>query len=84
MSPIRRCRDYLSALRGTLICALLVIFLDLVVSGCYMFSALVCPVWCIVGAVRDALQQPALAVAAARVLIPVATGLFAVVNYSVQ
>jgi len=84
MSAFRRCCDCLTAIRGSLICALVVIFLDVVVSGCYLFSALACPIWCIVGAVRAALQQPGPGVAAARVLIPVATGLLAFANYSVQ
>ncbi len=84
MSPFRRCCDCLTAIRGSLICALVVVFFDVVVSGCYLFSALVCPLWCIVGAVRAALQQPGPGMAAARVLIPIVTGLLAFANYSVQ
>lgn len=84
MSQSGQCRRFLRAIGGTLICALVVIFLDVVVSGCYFFSALVCPIWCIVGAVRAALKRPELGVAAARVLIPIVTGLLAFANDSAQ
>ena len=84
MSPFWRCRGGLAAIGGTLICALFLVFLDVVVDGSYLFSALVCPIWFIVGVVRAVLRRPRLGVAAARVLIPVVTGLFVVVNYSVQ
>jgi hypothetical protein len=84
MSHFGRCCGYLAAIRGSVICALVVIFLDVVISGCYLFSAMVCPIWCIVGAVRAALQQPGPGVAAARVLIPIVTGLLAFGNYSAQ
>lgn len=79
----RRCGG-LTALRGTLVCALVVILFDVVLCGCYLFSALVCPIWCIVEAVRAALKPPGLDVAAARVLIPILTGLLAFANDSAQ
>lgn len=84
MSQIGRCRRFSRAIGETLICALVVIFFDVVVSGCYFFSALLCPIWCIVSAARAGLQQPGLGVAAARVLIPIITGLLAFANYSAQ
>ncbi len=84
MSHFSTYRDYLTALGGTLACALALVFLDVVVDGCYIFSAVVCPIWFIAAVGRSILQQPPLGVAAARVLIPVVTGLLVVVNYSVQ
>ena len=77
-------RGCLTAVRGTLICSLVLIFFDVVVYGCYMFSVLVCPVWCVIAAVRAGLTRAGWGVAAARILIPVVTGLLADANYSVQ
>ncbi len=73
-----------AAIRGTLICALVVLFLDVVLDGCYLFSALVCPIWFLASVVRAIARYPGRGVAAARVIIPVATGLLVVANYSVQ
>lgn len=84
MSTIGRFRGSLTAIRGTLICALVVIFFDVVVSGCYMFSFFVCPIWFVVGAVRSGIQRPGLGVAAARVLIPIVTFLLVDANCSLQ
>lgn len=84
MSHFDRRRSSLTDISGTLICALVVILFDVVISGCYFFSALVCPIWCIVGAVRAGMKQSEPGVAAARVLIPILTGLLAFANYSAQ
>jgi hypothetical protein len=84
MSRFSRCRDYLIAIGGTLICLLVTVFLDIVVDGNYMFSALVCPIWLIVGVVRTVLQRPRLSVTVARILIPVVTVLLVVANYRLQ
>lgn len=84
MSTSSRCRGYLTAIRGTLICSLVVAFLDVIVDGSYMFSALICPIWLVAGMVRTVLRRPNWSVAAARILIPVVTGLFAVANYRLQ
>lgn len=88
MSHFGRCCGYLAAIRGTLICAMVVILFDVVDSGCYLFSAMVCPIWCIVGAFRSrespGREAPGPGVAAARVLIPIVTGLLAFANYSAQ
>lgn len=84
MRQSERCRSFLRAISGTLICALVVILFDVVVCGCYLFSTLVCPIWCIVSAVWAGLKRPEPRVAAARVLIPILTGLLAFANYSAQ
>ena len=63
-------RDGLTAIRGTMICALAVILLDVVIFGSYLFSALVCPIWFLAAVVLAIVRRHGLAVATARVLIP--------------
>jgi len=67
-----------------LICSLVVLIFDVVVDGSYMVSVLVCPIWFLVSVVRAIVRRPSLGVAAARLLIPLVTILFAVANHSVQ
>ena len=74
----------MTAIGGTAIVSLVVFCIDVVVEGCYIFSALACPIWFIVAAVRAALQRPKLSVAVARVLIPIVTLLLVIANYSMQ
>lgn len=84
MSTFSRCRGYLTAIGGTLACSLIVAFLDVVIGGTFIFSAMICPIWLLVGLVRTVQQRPKWSVAAARILIPVATGLLAVGNCRLQ
>jgi hypothetical protein len=77
-------RDGLTAIRGTLICALVLVLLDVGVNGSYLSSALVCPIWFLAAVVRAIVRRPRLGVAAARVLIPLVTLLLVIVNSSVQ
>ena len=79
-----RFRDGLTAVSGTLICSLVIALLDVVVDGSYIFSAGACPISFFVAVVRTIARRPSLGVAAARVLIPLVTGLLAVANYSLQ
>jgi hypothetical protein len=79
-----RFRDGLTAIRGSLFCSLVVVILDVVVDGSYIFSAVVCPIWFIVAVVRAIVRRPTLGLAAARILIPLITLLLVLANYSVQ
>jgi len=83
-SRFGRLCDALTAVRGTLFCSFVVIFLDVVLDGSCLFAAMVCPIWFLVGMVRAIVQRPGWGVAAARVLIPVATLLLVLANYSLQ
>jgi hypothetical protein len=75
-------------IRGSLILALVLIFLDAVVSGSYLYSLFVCPIWFIVALIRA--EKAAMTgsasqgVAGARILIPVITGVIVLVNSTVQ
>ncbi len=74
----------LAALGGSLVLACILIFWDVVDGGCYVFSALVCPVWFIVSGIKTAIQRPPFLIATARLLIPVGVLLLAICNYTVQ
>lgn len=63
---------------------IIVLSFDVYLDGSYLISAAVCPIWLLVGMVRALIRPPAGWVAVARVLIPVVTGLIAIVNYHVQ
>lgn len=84
MKHVGTYRDFLAAIGGTLVCALIVIFLDVIFDGSYTFSIVVCPIWFFVSTVRVILLRPRLSVAIARFLIPIATGLLVLANYSAQ
>ncbi len=79
-----RFRRGLAAIPGSLMCALVLVFLDVVLDGGYILSAVVCPIWFLVGVIRAATQRSRYSVRAAVVLIPLATGLLVAVNYHVQ
>lgn len=70
--------------RGTLLCTTVVIFLDVVFYGSYMFAALICPIWFLIAIVRAIAQRPGWEVATGRVMIPVATLLLVLANNSLQ
>ncbi|HEX7379717.1 MAG TPA: hypothetical protein VF278_21515 [Pirellulales bacterium] len=79
-----RFRGCWSAIGGTLVCALVVGFLDVVSDGSCLCSAMICPIWLVVAVVRSVLQRPGWGVAGARIFIPIVTLLLAVANYRVQ
>lgn len=79
-----RFRGCWTTIGGTLVCALVVGLLDVVGDGSCLWSAMVCPIWLIVGVVRSVLQRPGWGVTGARIVIPIATLLVAVANYRVQ
>src|SRR4051812_37133715 len=74
----------LTPMRGTLICSLVLLFFDVVLYGNDLFSVLTCPILFLVAVVRTVFRRPSFVVAAARLLIPVATFLLVVANHSVQ
>ena len=64
--------------------ALVLVFLDVVLDGGYVFSAAICPIWFLVGVIRAATRRSRHPVGAAVILIPLATAFFVAVNYHVQ
>lgn len=71
-------------IRGSLILAAVLIFLDAIDSGSYLFSLLVCPIWFVVALILAMKGCASPGVAFARILIPVITGVIVLVNASVQ
>src|SRR5438105_939647 len=80
---VRLC-DGLTAIRGSVISSLIVIIVDMFFYGSYIFAALVCPLWFLVAVVRAVARRPSSRVAAARILMPLVTGLLVVANSSMQ
>jgi hypothetical protein len=76
--------DELIGTSGTILCSLVVVIIDVVVDGSYIFSAFVCPIWFLVSVVRTVVRRPSIRVAAARILIPIVTMLLVLANYFVQ
>ena len=67
-----------------MICALVVVLLDVVFSGSYLFASRICPIWFLVALVLAIVRRPSVGVAAARILLPLATFLLVIANSSVQ
>jgi hypothetical protein len=77
-------RNELSAIRGTIVCTVLIIFLDVVLSGSYLFAVPICPIWFLVAVVRAVMRPSSAGVVAARILIPIVTLLLVIANSSLQ
>jgi hypothetical protein len=83
-SQFRRLAHALTPVRGTLFCCAVVLFLDVVLSGSYLYAALVLPICFLVNVVRAIAWRTSWGVAAAHVLIPIATLLLVLANNSLQ
>src|SRR3954454_19159212 len=77
-------RDDLTAIGGTLVFSIVILFYDGVLYGSYTFSVLPCPIWFVASVIRTVVRRPSFGVAAARLLIPLAAFLLVVANHSVQ
>lgn len=77
-------QDGFTAIRGAIICALVVLFLDVACDGSYLFSALICPIWFVVAIVRNITQRSSPGVIAARLLMPIIIFLLVIANSSLQ
>jgi hypothetical protein len=84
MNEARQWRDGLTAIRGSLICAAILVFLDVVFHGSFLYSVLVCPVWFLVAIIRAVMLRPRIQVAVARLLVPFATMLLVLANDRLQ
>jgi hypothetical protein len=81
---LRRTWKSLAPVAGSLLIAFVLIYLDIVEFGSYMFCALACPVWFVISAVIALVQRPTWRITVARVLAAPVVLLLAVSNYSVQ
>jgi hypothetical protein len=71
-------------IRGSLVLSLALIFLDGIMFGGCATTIFVCSIWFFVALFRNALGHASAAVAWARVLLPVVTGLLVYANYIIQ
>jgi len=74
----------LSPVRWSLVLSIVLVFLDAVLDGSYLFSALVCPIWLVVALFRAGSGRATARVAIARILIPVVTGAIVFANFYIQ
>ena len=71
-------------LRGSIIGAFILLFWDMALSGSYVMSILVCPIWFLVSILKNAIQRPGWRVAIIRIAIPPLTLGLVLVNSSFQ
>ena len=79
-----RFQSFLAEIHGTAVCTVALILGDVVFCGSYLGSLFVCPIWFLAAVVSALVYKPSLGVGAARVLMPPAVLLLAVVNSSLQ
>jgi hypothetical protein len=72
-SSQRRHRGGISAIRGSLLIAAAVLFLDVGNEGCWGLSLLICPPWFLISVAKNLTQRPGWRIAAIRVLMPLLT-----------
>ena len=80
----RHFREGVAAIRGSLICLLVLLFFDVLLDGSYLVSALVCPIWFLVAGIRAIATSPSASVATARVLMPFFAALLVAANFCLQ
>ena len=71
-------------IRGSLILSVILIFLDVVFTGSYLFSFVICPIWLVVALIRKSLGHADRQIAVARIFVPVVTGFLVFGNYIFQ
>lgn len=70
--------------RGSFFASLVLVLLDVVLDGSFVFTALFCPIWILISLGRLLAGRQGLGLATARILIPIVTGLMVAANYSLQ
>ena len=73
-----------SGIRGSIIGVFILLFWDAAISGSYVMSILVCPIWFIVSILKNAIQRPGWRVALIRIAIPPLTLALVLANDSLQ
>ncbi len=76
--------EFLFAIRGSLILAIVIIFFDAIDGGTFMLAYMVCPIWFLVALIRASFGRVSARVNTVRVLVPIATGLLVFGNFMLQ
>ena len=63
---------------------ILLLLWDVVLTGSYVWSVLICPVWFVVSIIKNAIQRPGWIIAAIRIAVPAFTLWLAVTNEAYQ
>jgi hypothetical protein len=71
-------------IRGSLILSLVILFLNVGVTGDYFLACVFCSIWFFVALVRESVGHSSPIVMWARILIPVVTGILVYANFVVQ
>jgi hypothetical protein len=80
----QRLRAYASDAQASLAAAVVMIVLDVILGGSFLFSYLACPIWFLVSVVKNVIQRPAWEVALFRIAVPALTLGVVLTNYFVQ
>ena len=73
-----------SAPRESLMAAMLLVAVDVVISGSFLFSYLACPIWFLLSVVKNVIQRPGWRIALFRIAVPALTLGSVLVNNVVQ
>jgi hypothetical protein len=77
-------KQFVSYIRDSLILSLVILFLNVGVTGDYFLACVFCSIWFFVALVRESVGHSSLIVMWARILIPVVTGILVYANFVVQ
>ncbi len=77
-------RGVLRVIRPSIVGAAVLLFWDAALTGSYLMSLLVCPVWFLVSLLKSPIERPGWSVALARIAIPVLTLCVALGNNAIQ
>jgi hypothetical protein len=83
-SPQRRRSGTLSAIKGSLVMAAVVLFWDVGIEGFWGFSLLICPPWFLISIVKNIVQRPGWGIATLRISMPLLTFAIAYGNGNLQ
>jgi len=78
------CIGYHPGIRGSIGTAVVMVALDAVLSGTYILSAIVCPIWFLLSVVKSASNRPGWILALIRITIPTLTFGLILTNNAVQ
>lgn len=77
-------REGLAPLQGSLFCFSILVFWDVVITGSFLFSLLICPIWFVVAVVLVIVRRPNWVVALTRIQMPLFTLVLVFANNSLQ
>jgi hypothetical protein len=80
----RRSCSVLAAIKGSLVMMAVVLFFDVGLDGFYMYSLIICPLWCLISLGKSAVERPGWRIAVLRFSMPLLTFAIAKTNGELQ